>query len=323
LCKRPVSSGSPFEAKWIIKWADQLLGALDYLHTRQPAIIHRDIKPSNLKLTLEGNIILLDFGLSKGGQLGTALQTRHSPSSLYGYTLHYAPLEQIRATGTDERSDLYALAATLYHLAVRKPPDALERAAEMLNGNPDPLRPIRHFNPQMPPAVDNLIMQALKLNQNERPSSAKDMRHALQKATQPVVPPRQPAKPAKPVSQPVDRARRARQPVRAASPPAKPASQPVHRAPPASQPVRAASQPAKPASQPVQRARPTSQPVRVLQAKPSRSAVACGHCGTQNNPSLLYCQHCARPLKTIVCIRCGYKEVPKGACRCLRCGLVY
>jgi serine/threonine protein kinase len=68
--------GSPFEVEWVVKWTQQLLGALEYLHSQQPAIIHRDIKPSNLKLTRPSDIILLDFGLSKGGTLGSALQTR-------------------------------------------------------------------------------------------------------------------------------------------------------------------------------------------------------------------------------------------------------
>src|SRR5438876_3118188 len=58
--------GSPFPASDVLRWADQLLDALDYLHTQQPPIIHRDIKPQNTKLTDRGEIILLDFGLAKG-----------------------------------------------------------------------------------------------------------------------------------------------------------------------------------------------------------------------------------------------------------------
>jgi serine/threonine protein kinase len=57
---------SPFPANQVLTWADQLLDALDYLHTQDPQIVHRDIKPQNLKLTSRGQIILLDFGLAKG-----------------------------------------------------------------------------------------------------------------------------------------------------------------------------------------------------------------------------------------------------------------
>src|ERR1044071_4293976 len=55
----------PLPANTVIAWADQLLDALIYLHTRERQIIHRDIKPHNLKLTSAGSIALLDFGLAK------------------------------------------------------------------------------------------------------------------------------------------------------------------------------------------------------------------------------------------------------------------
>ena len=119
-------------------WADQLLDALDYLHTQDPQIVHRDIKPQNLKLTSRGQIILLDFGLAKG-QAGEISRVT-TAASIFGYTPNYAPLEQIQGLGTDTRSDLYSLGATLYHLMTGvKPPDALTRAAALVNGQPDPL----------------------------------------------------------------------------------------------------------------------------------------------------------------------------------------
>ncbi len=51
----------PFPQQEVLRWADQLCDALDYLHTQDPEIIHRDIKPQNLKLTARGQIVLLDF----------------------------------------------------------------------------------------------------------------------------------------------------------------------------------------------------------------------------------------------------------------------
>ena len=106
--------GSPFPETQVMRWADDLLGVLDYLHGQNPPILHRDIKPSNLKLTKQGEVFLLDFGLAKGaaGQMPTLMTSR----SVRGYTPVYASLEQIHGHGTDPRSDLYSLAATLYHL---------------------------------------------------------------------------------------------------------------------------------------------------------------------------------------------------------------
>jgi len=82
----------------------------------------------------------LDFGLAKGQAGGVSVVT--TSASIYGYTPNYAPLEQIQGMGTDARSDIYALSATLYHLMTAlKPPDALTRAASLVNGQPDPLIP--------------------------------------------------------------------------------------------------------------------------------------------------------------------------------------
>src|SRR5436309_9254337 len=133
-------STGPFPEEEVLRWADQLCDALDYLHTQDPQIIHRDIKQQNLKLTARGQIVLLEFGLAKGSAGQMSVVT--SSASIFGYTPNYAPLEQVQGLGTDARSDLYALSATLYHLLTNvKPPDALSRAAAIVNGQPDPLAP--------------------------------------------------------------------------------------------------------------------------------------------------------------------------------------
>lgn len=170
--------GGPFPPADVLRWADQLLDALEYLHAHQPPILHRDIKPANLKLTAQGQIILLDFGLAKGaaGQMSTLTASR----SILGYTPNYAPLEQIQGAGTDPRSDLYSLAAMLYHLSTGvKPPDALTRADSVVNGYPDPLRPAQEVNRQVPPLFSDALMTAMALNRNQRPQTAFEMRQGL------------------------------------------------------------------------------------------------------------------------------------------------
>ncbi len=165
---------------WVVRWADQLLDALIYLHTQSLPIMHQDIKPQNLKLTERGDVILLDFGLAKGALSRMATVTAGSSINIGGFTPDYAPLEQIRGSQPDPRSDLYSLGATLYHLLTGvRPPDALTRAAALLNENADPLRLACEFNPQIPATVTSMLQSALALNIDERPASAAAMREVL------------------------------------------------------------------------------------------------------------------------------------------------
>jgi len=169
---------SAFPVSEVLNWADQLLDALDYLHTQEMPVIHRDIKPQNLKLTPRGQIILLDFGLAKGNPTDAQHQT--AAKSVFGYSRNYASLEQMQGTGTDPRSDLYALGATLYHLLTGVPPvDALTRAMQVLNGQPDPLNPAHEIYPQIPVVVSEVLQKALALNASFRPTSAVAMRAML------------------------------------------------------------------------------------------------------------------------------------------------
>jgi serine/threonine protein kinase len=167
----------PFGCPEVLRWADELLDVLEYLHTHEPRIIHRDIKPANLKLSAEGKVILLDFGLAKSSSHVTHTIKSISVS---GYTPSYASLEQIQGEGTNALSDLYSLAATLYSLLTGDlPPDALKRATAIFNDQPDPLLSIKERVPQLSEQVAEVLMQALSLKPARRPQSAAVMRAAM------------------------------------------------------------------------------------------------------------------------------------------------
>jgi formylglycine-generating enzyme required for sulfatase activity/serine/threonine protein kinase len=168
----------PFPMEQVLDWYEQLLDALYYLHTHEPPIIHRDIKPQNLKLMPNGQVILLDFGLAKGSVGGMTMGV-----SIQGYTPNYAPLEQMRGSGTDARSDIYSLAVTMHCLLTgQMPPDAVSRAIETLSAQPDPLRAVHEINHTIPLLISEVIQKACSLNQNERPQTAVMMRDLLRRA---------------------------------------------------------------------------------------------------------------------------------------------
>jgi len=170
----------PFPRAQVIAWADQLLDALIYLHTRERQIIHRDIKPHNLKLTSSGQIALLDFGLAKTHAADQS--TTQSSNSIFGYTRRYSPLEQIQDQGTSPQSDIYALGATLYHLLTGiKPPDALTRAAALAHSKRDPLTSGNEALSIVGPELAAVLNKAMALNATDRYEDATQFREALKR----------------------------------------------------------------------------------------------------------------------------------------------
>lgn len=171
-----VKQPGPFPRNQVVAWADQLLDALIFLHTRERQIIHRDIKPHNLKLTSQGTIALLDFGLAKA----QSADRSGGDNSICGYTRRYAPLEQIQDQGTTPQSDIYALGATLYHLLTGvKPADAVIREAALVNSMADPLRPANEVHEAVGPALAQILSRAMAQNPADRYADAQEFREAL------------------------------------------------------------------------------------------------------------------------------------------------
>jgi serine/threonine protein kinase len=144
--------------------------ALTYLHTRKPPILHRDIKPGNVKISPDGSIYLVDFGLAKIVQGPQATTT-----GARAMTPGYSPPEQYGTARTDVRTDIYSLGATLYAgLTGVIPEDGLARAMDNAQ-----LTALRKRNPKISRRVAAAIEKAMAVDPGDRFQSAEEFKGAL------------------------------------------------------------------------------------------------------------------------------------------------
>ncbi|HVN15942.1 MAG TPA: protein kinase [Anaerolineales bacterium] len=144
--------------------------ALTYLHTRKPPILHRDIKPGNVKITSDGHIYLVDFGLAKVVQ-GSQVTTTGARAMTPGYS----PPEQYGTARTDPRTDIYSLGATLYAaLSGIIPEDGLARAMDNAQ-----LTPLRKRNTKVSRRLSTAIEKAMAVEPDDRFQSAEEFKKAL------------------------------------------------------------------------------------------------------------------------------------------------
>lgn len=149
----------------VIEWAKQLCDVLEYLHTRQPAIIYRDMKPSNIMLKPDGTVMLIDFGIAREFKENNIQDT-----TCLG-TKGYAAPEQFGGHGqTDARTDIYCLGATIYHLVTgHNPCDP-----------PYEMYPIRHWDPSFSSGLEKIILKCTQKNPDDRYQSCAELLYALE-----------------------------------------------------------------------------------------------------------------------------------------------
>jgi serine/threonine protein kinase/Tol biopolymer transport system component len=144
--------------------------ALTYLHTRKPPILHRDLKPGNVKITPDGHIFLVDFGLAKvlhGSQATTTGARAMTPG--------YSPPEQYGTARTDPRTDIYSLGATMYAaLSGIIPEDGLARAMDNTQ-----LTPLRKRNNKVSRKLAASIEKAMGIDPADRFQNAEEFKRSL------------------------------------------------------------------------------------------------------------------------------------------------
>jgi serine/threonine protein kinase len=299
----------PLPIARLMEWLLSICDAVAFLHSQRPPIIHRDIKPDNIRITPSGTAILVDLGNAKTAADGarTLFFIRHQG------TPGYAPLEQYPGgTGTDERSDVYALGGTLYFaLTAHEPPSVSARNQSLQQKQPDlptlqdrlahnppenqpeprqfrlgvskPAKPVprhsRHLAqlgtlpPELLHKLDAIIQRAMAMKPQDRYQSVSDLSNDLKIVLRALPASTIPAAPSRPVD------------------------------PHSTQPDlpmlfeslqnQKQAAPAQPTQQPAQPARPTS--IRQPQT-PSQAKLRCPNCKTELNRPAPYCPHCGSPL---------------------------
>ncbi len=158
-----------------IDWGRQLARALEYLH--EHGIVHRDLKPENVIISRDGQLRIMDFGTA---MLDGAkrLTWRHLSESLG--TPDYMSPEQIRGERGDARSDLYAWGVLMYEVLTGRPPfegdNWLATMAGHLQSDPKPLRSHRA---DIPPALEAVVLKAMRRYPEHRYQSAAELLHDL------------------------------------------------------------------------------------------------------------------------------------------------
>ena len=171
-----VEERGPLPWKWSVNVAIQIASALEMAHKNN--IIHRDIKPHNIIITEDGIAKVTDFGIAKA--------VSNSTITAFGTTIgsvHYFSPEHARGGYTDAKSDLYSLGVVMYEMVTgRVPFDADTPVSVALKHmQEEPEEPIE-LNPNLPSAVNRIIMKALKKDTTLRYQTATDMLADLKQA---------------------------------------------------------------------------------------------------------------------------------------------
>jgi hypothetical protein len=162
-----------------VKIVSDMARALDYAHSQ--GVVHRDVKPSNILIDEHGEPLLTDFGIAKMLE-GTGATRLTGTGTVLGTPDYMAP-EQAEDTDIDGRADIYSLGVILYELLTGRPPfQAKTPLAVVMMHVRDPLPLPRTIDPNIPEALERVVVKAMAKDPRDRYQTAGEMAEALQQA---------------------------------------------------------------------------------------------------------------------------------------------
>src|SRR5215471_13642224 len=152
----------------------QICRALEAAHAEH--VIHRDLKPQNVMLDKRGRVFVMDFGIARSAHLPGMTQT----GALIG-TPEYMSPEQARGETLDERSDIFSLGVIFYEILTGKPPYPSDTPlATLWKRMQEPVTPPSQLEPDLPPALNDIVVKALEIEPEKRFARAREMAHQLE-----------------------------------------------------------------------------------------------------------------------------------------------
>jgi len=182
-------SSGPLPTEEVLRLGTQLAEGLEEAHAQ--GIIHRDLKPGNLRLTTDGRLKILDFGLAQwlNAEADAAPTITAITSTHVSGTVPYMAPEQLRGQRADERTDVYAVGAVLYEMATGKRPFAGASGPQLIGAILEaPVASPRSHNRRLSPSLEFVILKAVEKNPNRRYQSVRDLRVDLERLSQGVAP---------------------------------------------------------------------------------------------------------------------------------------
>lgn len=170
---RPLAEFIPSSVENVVRLGSQIADALHYAHERE--IIHRDIKPANIMVTPEHNIKIMDLGLA----LPREAKRVTAPGMVIGTPAYISP-EQAKGKDLDFRTDIYSLGIVLFEMVTGDLPFNADDITALLlqHVQQAPPRPSM-MNPEVPLALETIILKALEKNRDRRFNTARALADAL------------------------------------------------------------------------------------------------------------------------------------------------